>query len=446
MQDFTIIKNIRIITGIDDRTIENGAMIIMNRDRIEEDRILYCGSALKNDSTYLKLLPPGTSENDITVMDLSEGCFTLLPGLINTHVHLDLDLPYLSYKADPWGDAYRTLVVYRRAAEALMCGVTALRGVGIVGECELAVRKAFENGMLFGPRIISCGSPLSPTGGHGWLVPGTIVCDGKDEFIRGVRSQIAQGADQIKLLYTGGLAGAYEGTYDIQMTAEEIAACLEVAHRNGKKVTAHLSNDRAIREAVELGIDCVEHAYSLSEVTAARMAEKGVYYSATLCVSHSNDYMRRLGVPDYTLKKQEEAAKGHLESCRRAAAAGVKICTGTDLLPSDPIDGTNATVREAELLVEDAGLSPMEAIMAATRNGAELLGIDDVTGTLEAGKSGDFIIVEGKPDEKIRDLRNLRLVSRGCRLVWSSLPVMDRNNYRITAPGIELGGGVFKKW
>ena len=439
MNSCTVIQHVRLIPGNGDAAIEDATLALVNGASPAEDRLVYCGPASDFD-------PASLPSGEVFTMDLSGGCYTILPGLINTHVHLDLELPYLPYYLDKWGDAYRTLVVYRRAAEALLCGVTTIRGVGIVGQTELAVRKAFGNGLLWGPRIISCGSPLVPHAGHGFTIPGSIQCSGKDEFVRALRGQLAQGVDQIKLMYTGGLAGAFEGTMDIQMTEEEVEACVQVAHRNGKKVAAHLSNNAAIYQAVKLGLDSVEHGYSIQPETARLMAEMGTFYTPTLCVSHCNDYLRRLGVPEYTLKKQEGAAAEHIASCHRAAEAGVTICTGTDLLPSDPIDGTHPTVREAELLVEEAGLTPLQAIQAATYNGARLCGVDHLTGSLEAGKLGDFIIVSGKPDQNIRDLRNLELVSQGCRLVFSKLPQLQKTNFQILAPGEACEGGVFKTW
>ncbi len=140
------------------------------------------------------------------------------------------------------------------------------------------------------------------------------------------------------------------------------------------------------------------------------------------------------------------AAAEHIASCRRAAEAGVTLCTGTDLLPSDPIGGTNPTTREAELLVEEIGLTPLEAIKAATYNGARLCGVEKVTDSLDAGKCVDYMIVVGKPDQNIRDLRNLRLVSPGCRLAWSTLPALVKDNFKILAPGVPCEGGVFKRW
>lgn len=439
MSGFTCIQHVRLLVGDGSPAVEDGVLVLENGNTPAEDSLKFCGA-------FADFTPDFPEGANVATLDLSEGNYTILPGLINTHAHLDLELPYLPYYLDKWGDAYRALVMYRRAAEALRCGVTTIRGVGVVGESELAVRKALRNGLLWGPRIVSCGSPLVPHAGHGFNTPGSIQCSGPDEFVRALRGQLAQGVDQIKLMYTGGLAGAFEGTMDIQMTREEVAACVEVAHNNSKKISAHLSNDSAIAQAVELGMDGVEHGYTISAETARLMAEKGTFYTPTLCVSHCNDYMRKLGVPDYTLRKQEAAAEEHIASCRRAAEAGVTICTGTDLLPSDPIEGTSPTIRETELLVEEIGLSPLEAIRCATYNGARLCGVDKITGTLEAGNCGDFIIVEGKPDQNIRDLRKLRLVSLGCRLAFSELPVFTKDNFKILPPGVALDGGVFKKW
>lgn len=128
-----------------------------------------------------------------------------------------------------------------------------------------------------------------------------------------------------------------------------------------------------------------------------------------------------------------------------AIRAGVTICTGTDLLPSDPIDGTNATVHEMELLVK-AGLSPMEAIKAATSNSARLTDTIGFTGTLEAGKEGDFIAVKGRPDKNISDMRNLELVAKGCRLIWSTVPGLKLRRYNPVVPGMNLAGGTYMKW
>jgi len=410
MNKYTVIRNLRLVDGTGAPAVENAVFVFLNGEMLKDDKLIYCGSAEDYDPAVLE-----DKEAEIFELDLSDSTYTVLPGLINTHVHLSLVLPYLPYYVDKFGDAYRAMVSYRRACEALLVGVTTVRGVGNADTSELAVRNAINKGMFGGPRIISCGSALCPHAGHGHNTPRNVECSGPDEFIRALRGQLAQGVDQIKLMYTGGLAGAVEGTMDIQMTEAEVAACIEVAHNNSKKVSAHLSNNAAIAQAVRLGMDGVEHGYHMTEETVRMMAEKGTFYTPTLTVSHCNDYLRKNGAAEWHLKKQEAAAEEHIRSCRRAVEAGVTITTGTDLLPSDPIEGTFATTREAELLVEEVGMSPLEAIRCATLNGAKLCEVDKITGTLEAGKTGDFIIVEGKPDQNIRDLRNLRLVSMGCR-------------------------------
>ena len=150
----------------------------------------------------------------------------------------------------------------------------------------------------------------------------------------------------------------------MQMTDDEVKAVVDVAHRAGKKCFAHLSNDKAIRQSVLLGVDSVEHGYTLSKETAELMAEHGTYYVPTISVSNSDDYLIAHGCPKHQVEKGREAARTHRQGVTFAKEAGVKICVGTDLLPSDPVDGTNATVREVELLVE-CGLTPMEAIKAA---------------------------------------------------------------------------------
>lgn len=436
---YTVIKHVRLVDGTGAPAIENATFVFFNGDTIADDRLVYCGPAETYDSAV-------TADGTVFELDLSDSTYTVMPGLINTHVHLSLELPYLSYYVDKFGDAYRAMVTYRRACEALLCGVTTIRGVGNADTSEIAVRNAINKGMFGGPQIITCGSALCPHAGHGHNTPRNVECSGPDEFIRGLRSQLAQGVDQIKLMYTGGLAGAYEGTLDIQMTEDEVRACIEVAHNNSKKIAAHLSNDLAIAQAVRLGLDSVEHAYTLTDETCRMMAEKGTFLTPTLIVSHCDEYLKKHGSPDWQLNKQKAAAAEHINSCRRAVQAGVTICTGTDLLPSDPIDGTTPTIRETELLVEDVGMTPLQAIRAATYNGADLCGILKETGSLEPGKLGDFIIVEGKPDQNIRDLRNIRLISKGCRLVKSTLPAITKQNFNPMMAGMPCDGGTFRLW
>lgn len=229
------------------------------------------------------------------------------------------------------------------------------------------------------------------------------------------------------------------------MTDEEIEAVVDVAHGAGRRVAAHLGGDKPIQEFVKLGGDSVEHAYHMEEETAWLMKEKGTFLVPTLSVTNCHDYLVGHGSPEFQVRKLDETGEAHSQSIGNAIRAGVTICVGTDLLPSDPIAGTNATVREMELLVK-AGLTPMQAIKAATSNSAKLTDTIGFTGTLEAGKEGDFIAVKGKPDQNISDIRNLELVAKGCRLVRSDVPGLKLRRYSTVAPGMDLGGGTYLKW
>ncbi|MDR3173195.1 MAG: amidohydrolase family protein [Treponema sp.] len=426
-----ILRHLRLVDGSGAAAVEDAALVFSPGGAEHGGCIEYAGPAAA--------LAEGTEG---LTLDL-EG-YTVLPGLFNVHVHLDLELPYLNYYVDKFGDAYRTLVAYRRAAEALWCGVTTLRNVGGAGDFDIALRNAVNRGMLTAPRIVACGSGVAPHGGHGSTVPGVIQCSGKTEFIKAIRANISRGVDQIKLLYTGGIAGA-EGLNDKQITDEELAVCLEVAHGAHKKVTAHLSYDEAIALSVRLGIDCVEHGYEMKGATARMMAERGVWLVPTLCVSNSRDFLKAHDSPDYVLDKLDKAAETHRRSIAGAITAGVPICAGTDLLPSDPLDGATAMVRELELLV-DAGLSPPEAIKAATANSARLCDLEDRTGTLREGLAADLILVKGKPDKKIADLRNLVLVAKDGRVLRSELPEYPVDGWKEIAGAGELGGGSFIHW
>jgi len=274
----TIMLNVRIIDGSGSHAIENGAFVMRHDvQNYKNDIIEYVGSM---DHFALDKY----SDSDNNVLDLPQ--YTVLPGLINVHAHLDLELPYLPYLVDKFGDSYRSLVGYRRAAEALNCGVTTVRNVGGAGDFDIALKKAVEKNLVWASRIVACGSAIAPHAGHGNTVPGTVLCSGKAEFLRAVRNNIEKDVDQIKLLYTGGLAGATENLNDMQITEEELATAIKAAHGAHRKVAAHLSFDEAIRTSVELGVDSVEHAYAMSIDTAKRMRENGTYLVPTLCVSN----------------------------------------------------------------------------------------------------------------------------------------------------------------
>ena len=262
------------------------------------------------------------------------------------------------------------------------------------------------------------------------------------------RAEIAKGAQFVKIGLTGGAASAHEGMADKQMTDEEIEAVVDVAHSAGKRVAAHLGGDKPIQEFVKLGGDSVEHAYHMEEETAYLMKEKGTFLVPTLSVTNCHDYLVGHGSPEFQVRKLDETGEAHSLSIGNAIRAGVTICVGTDLLPSDPIAGTNATVREMELLVR-AGLTPMQAIKAATRQpGWSTTDTIGFTGTLEAGKEGALHCRQGQAGSE--HLRHPQ--SRTCCQGWLPSRVELRTGheeirrYSPVAPGMTIGGGTYRKW
>lgn len=434
-------KNARIVDGTGAPAIENGLLVYVSTVGKPEDHgIVYVGEM---DGAVLAKAGP-----EDRVIDL-KGEYTLTPGLVNTHVHLDLQMPGAGFRLDPLGPAFRALKAYRRAAEALECGVTTLRNVGGGDFFDVAIRKAVEAGMLNGPRVICCGWTLMAHGGHGSEDYGAIECTGPDEFMRQTRMLLSKGVDCIKVGMTGGLEGAHEGLCDRQVTNEEISAVIWAAHAAGKKVAAHLSDDATIYDAVSLGLDSVEHGYAMKEDTCKLIAEKGKFYTPTLSVSSDDsiDYMFKHGFPKRNFEKAFTAKEGHWQAVRWAHKHGVKVCVGTDMVPSDPVlRGCTATQLEMELLCEHGDFTPLETLKAATSVGAELCGVNGITGSLKRGLEADIVAVKGKPDYDIHDMRNIQMVVKGGGIIFSTIPGCEERNYGIVNEGHIAEGGTFGNW
>lgn len=418
--------NCRVVDGTGGPALPQAEVVIA------DGRIAWCGEAGSADA------PPRAAGDP--VVDL--GGMTVLPGLFNVHVHLGLQLPFPERRVDPFPPGYRVMLNYRRALEAILTGTTSLRVVGEPHFTDIDVREAINRGLLPGPRISCAGHALIATGGHGHNSVGCLEADGPDGFRRAAREQLRAGADLIKICLTGGIGTPREQAADKQMTDDEVKAVVEVAHSAGKRVASHTGGDQPIRDAVRLGVDCVEHGYRVEDETAAMMAEAGTFLVPTLCVTQELDYMRRHGVQEWMLAKARAAADEHRASIKRALVRGVTLCCGTDLLPSDPVDGTVATIREVELLAA-IGASPLQAIRAATLDSARLCGVDHEVGSLQRGKFADLLAVAGRPDHNIRDLREVRLVMKGGAVFRSAVPgLADPGLLNL---GVPMAGGTFAR-
>jgi imidazolonepropionase-like amidohydrolase len=300
------------------------------------------------------------------------------------------------------------LLMADSARRTLHSGITTVRLVGETRYADFALRKAIEAGAVDGPRIFTAGHALCCTGGHGWDADG-LEADGADGFRRAVREQLRAGADLIKVCISGGIAGEHEQIDTPQLTDDEMAAVLQIAHDWGRKVTAHAGPADTIERAVELGLDCVEHGYELTDELTKTMAARDVWYVPTITVSRCEQFFVDSGVPTWMMDRALAAGPRHWQSLQYALRNGVPIALGSDMPPHAPYDETTATVRELEFMVE-AGMGTLDALRAATIRPAEWLGVADTQGTVEVGKRADLIALTADPTRDIAALRTLHLV------------------------------------
>jgi imidazolonepropionase-like amidohydrolase len=352
---------------------------------------------------------------------------TLMPGMIDAHVHLAYSgaIEARAFRAEASELSYPKLALRaaRYARETLAWGVTAVRDLNAPGGVIIDLRDAINAGYVPGPRVRACGLGLSVTGGHmdkgGWgdhvlLEAMTYPCDGELEWRAGVRAQVKRGADVIKINLCGGSFRDWNHPYKQEMSDAEIVAAIDEAHRLERRVAAHTSGGPSVTTAVRAGLDSVEHGRWLDDECLEAMAERGCHYVPTLRVQE-NHFEHPWSIQDAgpnSIKWLELGREAMWDSLKRARAAGVKIVTGTDAGFMLPHGISNH--HELELLVR-GGLTPLEAITAATKTAAELLEFSDI-GTLETGRLADLVLVNGDPTQDITVLQhqaNLRVFKGG---------------------------------
>ena len=357
------------------------------------------------------------AQADDSAVPIDLGGAYLMPGLINMHTHFSLALPgdrgsYVS----SLGAHGIALYMADGARRALHSGITTVRCVAERDHADFALRDAIEHGLLPGPDIYTAGQALVCTGGHGHENDDTLECDGADDFARGVRAQIKAGADLIKVMISGGIAGEHESIDTPQLTRAEMESVITTAHAWGRKVTAHAGPASVIAEAVELGLDCVEHGYELTPEVARAMAAAGTALVPTLIVTRCASFFDELGVPAWMQERSLAAGPRHVESFQMALEAGVRILVGSDMPPFWPFEGTTAVVREMEHL-SAFGLGAVETLRAGTIESARWLGIEDEVGTIEVGKKANLIGLDRNPLDDISALRTLRWVMKSGDIV-----------------------------
>jgi imidazolonepropionase-like amidohydrolase len=340
---------------------------------------------------------------------------TLLPGLIDCHVHFAMSggADWLSEMKESYAlSCWRAAIHARKTLEA---GFTTVRTLGGRDGADVALRDAQAAGIVAGPRIVATNRVICMTGGHAaWIGRET---DGVDDMRKAVREQLKAGADCIKLIATGGVMtpGVQPGSQ--QLAEDEMRAGVEEAHKAGRTVAAHAHGSDGIKAAVLAGVDSVEHGSFMTDEIMGLMKERGTFFSATLCSAQGFLDAPPDVVADWAMAKAALVRVALDESFRRAYRAGVRLVLGTDA--GTPFNRHGENSRELALMVK-LGVDPQDALRAGTRNSAELLGKLDTLGSIEPNKLADVVLVQGNVVADITRLcnqANILTVVQGGRVV-----------------------------
>ncbi|HTS36707.1 MAG TPA: amidohydrolase family protein [Candidatus Solibacter sp.] len=387
--------------------VKTGKMLADQIVVIEDKRIISVGPAAE-----------AKVSSDATRIDLPNA--TVLPGLIDAHTHLTMN-PNFGYETLAISIPREALIGAKNARTTLLAGFTTVRNVGASGYTDVALRDAINAGDVPGPRMLVSGPALGITGGHcdNNMLPaeyhdvGEGVADGVAAVQHKVREDIKYGADVIKVCATGGVLSLGDSPQTSQYTLEEMKAIVADAHRLGRKVAAHAHGAEGIRWAAEAGVDSIEHGSYIDDAAIATMKEHGTYLVPTLYLGDwmiDNAGLTRLPPP--LLAKAQAVIPEARKNVARAFAAGVKVAFGTDAAVYP--HGMNA--HEFAVMVR-LGLSPLQAIQAATVNAADLLGWQGKVGTLEPGAWADIVAVDGDPMKDVTTLEHVKFVMKGGEVV-----------------------------
>lgn len=355
----------------------------------------------------------GSGEESEADLVLDVAGRTVCPGLMNAHVHLCFDGspdPELAFRAE--GDVETALMALPRLHETLARGVTTVRDLGGKENVTLTLARLVATGAVTGPRIVAAGRVVTMTGGHGhWM---GIEVDGVDQARRATRQMIKAGAGVIKVMATAGMMTAGQRAGAPQLTVEEMSACVDEAHKAGKRVAAHVESRDGAANAIAAGVDSIEHGHGLNQELLERMMQNGIVLVPTIACDRA--ITRRglaAGIPSFIVEDCTRLAPSLEWALGKAIEMGVTIAAGND--GGAPITHPGDIVDELEVYVE-LGMTPTAAMAAATVNTASLFGLVD-TGLVEAGQRADLLVVPGDPLESIATLRHPDVVIAGGRVV-----------------------------
>jgi imidazolonepropionase-like amidohydrolase len=362
------------------------------------------------DNGHITRIDPGfTAPAGAIVVD--ERSRTVMPGMTDAHVHLTgtSGQPWYNRYTKKYSIPYETTVGLTHALEMARGGFTTVRDLGGNTSAVIAIRDAVAEGRFPGPRIKVAGQPLSIIGGHADPATGLppeiaeafdeahlepSVCTGAQECQKVVRQLAAAGVDWIKIMATGGVLDPGTRGLEQHFTDEEMKAICDMAHFSGLKVAAHAHGTKGIDAAVRAGVDSIEHGTFIDEQGARDMKARGTYYVATLLAFNGAASLIGTGkLPPASEIKAKQAFVAWGKGLNLAYRNGVHIALGTDSAVAPHTDAN----KELALMVTKGGMSPRDALIAATKGGPDLMSLSAETGTLDPGKSADLIAVEGDP-------------------------------------------------
>jgi imidazolonepropionase-like amidohydrolase len=396
--DATVVTAARMLDVRSGRMLRNAQLLIENGRIV---RVAH-GSAAAIDA-------PGAQRRDL-------GDVTLLPGLIDMHVHIDSDPTYSGYSYLQFNDRFWSAVSVEHARKTLMAGFTTIRNLGSDDWNDVGLQQAIDEGRVVGPRIVGAAYAFGATGGHcdSTYFPPSMQdrnpynADNTEEARKSVREVRKYGAQVIKICATGGVFSRNTEPGQQQMTYEEMKAVVDEARMWGLRVAAHAHGAAGIRDAIRAGVTTIEHASLLDDEGIRLAKQHGAWLSMDI---YNTDYTqsegKKNGVLEDNLRKDRELADIQRENFRRAHQAGVKMVYGTDagIFPH----GDNA--KQFAVMVR-YGMTPTEAIQSATLTAADALGRDDI-GALETGRRADLIAVPGDPTRDVTALERVAFVMKG---------------------------------
>jgi imidazolonepropionase-like amidohydrolase len=394
-----LLRNARLIDGTGSAARDGAALLI------EGDTIVHAGP-----------LPAGDAPDPATTVVVDAGGRTVVPGLVEAHLHLSYNdvkqIADLDLNCPP---EYSTLVSAKNAELALHCGYTAARSAGSVHAVDVALKRAIAEGLFPGPRLLAAGRDICATGGMADWNPSylklgmdglALIADGPEQIRAAVRRVIKDGADVVKCYVGGDALLPHTPIADCTYTLPEVQALVDEAHMRGRMVAAHVRGARSSEVAARAGVDSLEHATYASDDTLARIRDQGLTLVPGLRYLYSIiENGPRFGITEDIVGPSglRDEIKRASDTYRRARELGIRMCPGGDFGFAWNPHGEYA--RDIQVFVDVIGFTPLEAITCATRNGAELMRMQDRIGTLAPGKLADLVVVDGDP---LRDITVLQ--------------------------------------